>query len=608
MKRNVKYTIKLYREYFNILSKQFLLITVYLFYRQKPKKTVIINKTTPTVVSVPTTPASSLISKTVTPNSVGAKTPVGEVSMKQDKSTPSLPVAARSNIPTILDYADKDTPQKSSNTTTASSAKSDTTVATGSKSSSAATGLSLLAASAAKQQYLERSWDHVVSDILRTSLTQPEGKAPQAATKVLSAGDGGGSFLAAFEKYASSSAEDKMKNPKVENSGSLIAQQPKSGTAQHVNLKSVSDAFKQNQNQLSSKDAGVQQQKSSVLLQQTKQLQQKQVMDRLKMASQQNIDNKQINPSSSPTQQKVVKAIKITPQQQQMIQKVGQSMPKSGQAVISVSTSKGGGQHVSLLNKDHIYKQLLESGVQGLGQFKSPSQISPTSARNTQDVPATIILTSSSGKTPQQKVTSVSLTKVVSGNSNSGNSQRPSTGQITSSQISRTSPVSVQRSAQGQIPSPTVTGQRTSPGQISPSVSGHRTPSQVHHQSSSVSLNSANSKVMYNNSNGQKRNSGTASNLLQQLFDTNSSGSSYSVPKQMTSPVGLQRSPQKSQGPQIWSMSSIATSASNSGKSGGYNMANVIPKPVPGYQSVRIGSISKDLVSPGQLQRTSMHG
>ncbi|KAJ8298390.1 hypothetical protein KUTeg_024921 [Tegillarca granosa] len=482
--------------------------------------------------------------------------------------------------------------------------------------------MSLLAASAAKQQYLEKSWDHVVSDILRTSLTKPDGKAAQAATKALSAGDGGSSFLAAFEKYASSTAEDQVKNPKVENSGSSIAQQvqSKSGTAQH--LKSVSEALKHNQNQLSIQDAGMQQQKSNVLLQQTKQLHQKQIMDQLKKVSQQNIDNKQTNSNSSSAQQKVVKAIKITPQQQQMIRKVGQSMPKSGQAVISVSTSKGGGQHVSLLNQDHIYKQLLESGVQGLGQFKPPSQISPTSAKNMQNVPATIILTSNSGKTPQQKVTSVSLTKVMSGNSNSGNSQRPSTGQITSSQISRTSPVSAQRSSQGQIPSPSVSGQRTSPGQISPSVSGQRapqgqnpsptisnqrTPSQVHNSSSSLSLNSVNNKVMYSNSNGQNRNSGTASNLLQQLFEANS-GSSHSVQKQMTSPVSMQRSPQKSsQGPQIWSMSSMATSASNSGKTGGYNMANVIPKPVPGYQSVRIGSISKDLVSPGQIQRTSMH-
>ena len=461
-----------------------------------------------------------------------------------NKSQPSVTpkAAAAKPVPTLLDYATKDgTPQGNKNSNASELASV----------SSASAGLSLLASSAVNQKYMdksaERSWDHVVSDIIKTSLSPKKSEIPVGTPK---ASD---SFLDQFQKYA------------------MLHQQ---GTKDTPN---VPDSTKDKKSQMSN------------LLMQTKNLNQQQLM-KFRQQIQANILQNTDKQSAKDPWKHTVKM----------------SAPPAHSKPASVATSslgskpKAGG---SLLSNEDMYRRFLqESGISippsqpklpssqnlpkpNIGQVRPQSSGVPKSAMsllNTQShtVTPSGIKVSASASKPQKSVLDFS-----------SNSSQP---QGSHSNIQRTSPGS---QGQGQMPRP---GQVTFQGQ------------------------------------GNHSNSGSSTDMLQQLIMGKSDGhpvnmhsyskqpSPSSLLNKSVSPSSLQNksgSPSsiyggnKSMSPtaqgksqnSVWSVASMAQGSSQKSSASLFSTPHApqVHKPVPGYQSLKLGSFPRE-TSPSSLPQSQV--
>ena len=337
-----------------------------------------------------------------------------------NKSQPSVTpkAAAAKPVPTLLDYANKDsTPQGNKNSNASELASV----------SSASAGLSLLASSAVNQKYMdksaERSWDHVVSDIIKTSLSPTKKSEIPAGTPKAS-----DSFLDQFQKYA------------------MLHQQGTKETA------SVPDSTKDKKSQMSN------------LLMQTKNLNQQQLM-KFRQQIQENILQNTDKQAAKDHGKQTVR----------MSAPPAHSKPAHVATASLGSKQKAGG---SLLSNEDMYRQFLqESGISlppsqpklpssqnlpkpNIGQIRPQSSGVPKPAMsllNTQShtVTPSGIKVSNSASKPQKSVLDFS-----------SNSSQP---QGSRSNIQRTSPGS---QGQGQMSRP---GQTTFHSQGNHSNSGSST-------------------------------------------------------------------------------------------------------------------------------------
>lgn len=506
-----------------------------------------INKSSNATANTPTmstkqgiTPSSAPL--TVTKQGVApSSAPGGSLTLKSGVIPGSTPVRppglgdASKLIPTLLDYANEQNVSPSKSTTDKSA------TGTGSSTGSATSpGLSLLASSAASQKYIgDRSWDHVVSDILRSSLSSPP-KSTTSASNIPMAkqqdnkNDG---FMAQYQKYTSS-----VFNQQLGKEVSKISP-PKS--------------------QQQSPSSGL-----------------------------------QINPQDAHHMVQKLKAAQI---QKHSPPQAHQKSATNVQLTSYLNAQKSvPGNSMSVLNQD-AYKQFLESQGKLQQSFQSGGDIKQKNVPTQRSKPKTIVVYSNSGSANSLHV-------------------KPTVTKYTSPNVSNThmdsvkKPILVRSVSQGSVSSQTgthiqaqrisptsahISGQRVSP-MASPGAGPRHSPSKLSgnfHNPHSVSTLTSPSK-------GEA----AATNLLQSLFGQIDQASHSQLQKSPSPSGAINRStpPQnKTSASPIWSMTSIVqtqqsgTSAPNSNTPPSpYSMPGM-PKPVPGYQSIKLSNFKESGVNVG---------
>ncbi|XP_060075231.1 ubinuclein-1-like [Ylistrum balloti] len=598
---------------------------------QKPKKTVIITKSMPGSASnTPTNSQATTKSVTSTGNGTIDATP----SRPRDSSSVLLPNTSSSS--SVLDFSSGRT--LSNNTTptltTPSVNKKSGVNTSGTPNSSslpfsASPGLSLLADSAASARSLdmpqERSWDHVVSDILKSSfIPSPSSRdadksvvSPDSKVKVTGAGQGqdlsgsSAGFLAQYQKYASEVFSPKLKEGDVSSKSNTTSPQKQQ----------------------------LQQQQRSNLTHQQKQLVQK-----IQIAASQRQDKSspapahQSQPSSTAksgpnqysltAQQKAAMSARPTgtPQQKASLS-VGTSLNSQQKAALqsaiashTTHTKPQGltlGQQTSAtialqrsLINDEVYRQLMEAeSGKSLSQAAKTSPVSnkplTTSSvagqkyNSAKVVPVTVSTT----KNTQSKT----LTKVIKMGASNGaprkiiavHSKSPVSSQetksITSNRVSPTSVSSSQRSqprGQGSITTGQVSGQQN----YSNASSGQG----VNIQSSSEFLQSLFGQAREQSNKQSPTGQVSHTSPQQQLKVSMATGAQKNKQPQQT------KSPQS---PKIWSMGSMVSNVGGQHSSmssiPAYSPITSLPKPVPGYQSVGLSNLAKDMSVQQVLRQDS---
>ena len=486
------------------------------------------------------TPSSAPL--TVTKQGVApSSAPGGSLTQKSGVIPGSTPVRppglgdASKLIPTLLDYANEQNVSPSKSTTDKSA------TGTGSSTGSATSpGLSLLASSAASQKYIgDRSWDHVVSDILRSSLSSPP-KSTTSASNIPMAkqqdnkNDG---FMAQYQKYTSSVFNQQL--------GKEVSK--------------------------TSPPKNQQQSPSSSL---------------------------QINPQDAHHMVQKLKAAQI---QKHSPPQVHQKSATNAQLTSYLNAQKSvPGNSMSVLNQE-AYKQFLESQGKLQQSFQSGGDIKQKNVPTQRSKPKTIVVYSNSGSANSLHV-------------------KPTVTKYTSPNVSNThmdsvkKPILVRSISQGSVSSQTgthiqaqrisptsahISGQRVSP-MASPGAGPRHSPSKLSgnfHNPHSVSTLTSPSK-------GEA----AATNLLQSLFGQIDQASNSQLQKSPSPSGAINRStpPQnKTSASPIWSMTSIVqtqqsgTSAPNSNTPPSpYSMPGM-PKPVPGYQSIKLSNFKESGVNVG---------
>lgn len=481
------------------------------------------------------TPSSAPL--TVTKQGVApSSAPGGSLTQKSGiipGSTPARPPGlgdASKLIPTLLDYANEQNVSPSKSTT-----------GTGSSTGSATSpGLSLLASSAASQKYIgDRSWDHVVSDILRSSLSSPP-KSTTSASNIPMAkqqdnkNDG---FMAQYQKYTSSVFNQQLGKEVSKTSPPKSQQQSPSSSLQ-------------------------------------------------------------INPQDAHHMVQKFKAAQI---QKHSPPQAHQKSATNAQLTSYLNAQKSvPGNSMSVLNQD-AYKQFLESQGKLQQSFQSGGDIKQKNVPTQRSKPKTIVVYSNSGSANSLHV-KPTVTKYTSpniSNAHMDSVKKPilvrsiSQGSVSSQtgthiQAQRISPTSAH-----------ISGQRVSP-MASPGAGPRHSPSKLSgnfHNPHSVSTLTSPSK-------GEA----AATNLLQSLFGQIDQASHSQLQKSPSPSGAINRStpPQnKTSVSPIWSMTSIVqtqqsgTSAPNSNTPPSpYSMPGM-PKPVPGYQSIKLSNFKESGVNVG---------
>jgi len=486
------------------------------------------------------TPSSAPL--TVTKQGVApSSAPGGSLTQKSGiipGSTPARPPGlgdASKLIPTLLDYANEQNVSPSKSTTDKSA------TGTGSSTGSATSpGLSLLASSAASQKYIgDRSWDHVVSDILRSSLSSPP-KSTTSASNIPMAkqqdnkNDG---FMAQYQKYTSSVFNQQLGKEVSKTSPPKSQQQSPSSSLQ-------------------------------------------------------------INPQDAHHMVQKFKAAQI---QKHSPPQAHQKSATNAQLTSYLNAQKSvPGNSMSVLNQD-AYKQFLESQGKLQQSFQSGGDIKQKNVPTQRSKPKTIVVYSNSGSANSLHV-KPTVTKYTSpniSNAHMDSVKKPilvrsiSQGSVSSQtgthiQAQRISPTSAH-----------ISGQRVSP-MASPGAGPRHSPSKLSgnfHNPHSVSTLTSPSK-------GEA----AATNLLQSLFGQIDQASHSQLQKSPSPSGAINRStpPQnKTSVSPIWSMTSIVqtqqsgTSAPNSNTPPSpYSMPGM-PKPVPGYQSIKLSNFKESGVNVG---------
>jgi len=484
------------------------------------------------------TPSSAPL--TVTKQGVApSSAPGGSLTQKSGiipGSTPARPPGlgdASKLIPTLLDYANEQNVSPSKSTTDKSA------TGTGSSTGSATSpGLSLLASSAASQKYIgDRSWDHVVSDILRSSLSSPP-KSTTSASNIPMAkqqdnkNDG---FMAQYQKYTSSVFNQQLGKEVSKTSPPKSQQQSPSSSLQ-------------------------------------------------------------INPQDAHHMVQKFKAAQI---QKHSPPQAHQKSATNAQLTSYLNAQKSvPGNSMSVLNQD-AYKQFLESQGKLQQSFQSGGDIKQKNVPTQRSKPKTIVVYSNSGSANSLHV-KPTVTKYTSpniSNAHMDSVKKPilvrsiSQGSVSSQtgthiQAQRISPTSAH-----------ISGQRVSP-MASPGAGPRHSPSKLSgnfHNPHSVSTLTSPSK-------GEA----AATNLLQSLFGQIDQASHSQLQKSPSPSGAINRStpPQnKTSVSPIWSMTSIVqtqqsgTSAPNSNTPPSpYSMPGM-PKPVPGYQSIKLSNFKESGVT-----------
>lgn len=452
-----------------------------------------------------TTPQNSNL--TITKQGVApASAPAGSVSQKPNlaNNTPVRPLAAGDGnrlVPTLLDYAGEQSASSQSKSLAEKVVKEMTGNSNNSNGASSL-GLSILASSAASQKYMsDRSWDHVVSDILR----QTDNKKDN-------------SYLQQFQNYASTVFQQQLSK----DDGNKIS----------PTKSQVSPSSQQSSLQLKPQDAQsmVQKLKAAQMPKQTPpQAHQKQITQNQLAAF---LSQKGVGSASSPQD-----AFK------QFLENRDKQFPPSqvsGDAKAKVVTARPVQKVKTIIVQRNSESNNSSHGNINVHKF-SPPNLSSAS-------------TDVSKKPP--------LVRSIS----QGSGSMMTSNQVQGQKISPTSNISVQR---------------VSPQQASPGIQRHSpSKSSAHYQTS-----------LLNTSKGET----TATNLLQSLFGQIDQHARQKSP----SPSGISRSsaPQnKSSASPIWSMTSIVQSQTGSvpaKTSPTYAMPG-LPKPVPGYQSIKPLSLGRD--------------
>ena len=486
------------------------------------------------------TPSSAPL--TVTKQGVApSSAPGGSLTQKSGVipgSTPARPPGlgdASKLIPTLLDYANEQNVSPSKSTTDKSA------TGTGSSTGSATSpGLSLLASSAASQKYIgDRSWDHVVSDILRASLSSPP-KSTTSASNIPMAkqqDNKNDAFMAQYQKYTSSVFNQQLGKEVSKTSPPKSQQQSPSSSLQ-------------------------------------------------------------INPQDAHHMVQKLKAAQI---QKHSPPQAHQKSATNAQLTSYLNAQKSvPGNSMSVLNQD-AYKQFLESQGKLQQSFQSGGDIKQKNVPTQRSKPKTIVVYSNSGSANSLHV-------------------KPTVTKYTSPNVSNThmdsvkKPILVRSISQGSVSSQTgthiqaqrisptsahISGQRVSP-MASPSAGPRHSPSKLSgnfHNPHSVSTLTSPSK-------GEA----AATNLLQSLFGQIDQASHSQLQKSPSPSGAINRStpPQnKTSASPIWSMTSIVqtqqsgTSAPNSNTPPSpYSMPGM-PKPVPGYQSIKLSNFKESGVNVG---------
>lgn len=486
------------------------------------------------------TPSSAPL--TVTKQGVApSSAPGGSLTQKSGiipGSTPARPPGlgdASKLIPTLLDYANEQNVSPSKSTTDKSA------TGTGSSTGSATSpGLSLLASSAASQKYIgDRSWDHVVSDILRSSLSSPPKSTTSASnipmTKQQDNKNDG--FMAQYQKYTSSVFNQQLGKEVSKTSPPKSQQQSPSSSLQ-------------------------------------------------------------INPQDAHHMVQKFKAAQI---QKHSPPQAHQKSATNAQLTSYLNAQKSvPGNSMSVLNQD-AYKQFLESQGKLQQSFQSGGDIKQKNVPTQRSKPKTIVVYSNSGSANSLHV-KPTVTKYTSpniSNAHMDSVKKPilvrsiSQGSVSSQtgthiQAQRISPTSAH-----------ISGQRVSP-MASPGAGPRHSPSKLSgnfHNPHSVSTLTSPSK-------GEA----AATNLLQSLFGQIDQASHSQLQKSPSPSGAINRStpPQnKTSVSPIWSMTSIVqtqqsgTSAPNSNTPPSpYSMPGM-PKPVPGYQSIKLSNFKESGVNVG---------
>jgi hypothetical protein len=486
------------------------------------------------------TPSSAPL--TVTKQGVApSSAPGGSLTQKSGVipgSTPARPPGlgdASKLIPTLLDYANEQNVSPSKSTTDKSA------TGTGSSTGSATSpGLSLLASSAASQKYIgDRSWDHVVSDILRASLSSPP-KSTTSASNIPMAkqqDNKNDAFMAQYQKYTSSVFNQQLGKEVSKTSPPKSQQQSPSSSLQ-------------------------------------------------------------INPQDAHHMVQKLKAAQI---QKHSPPQAHQKSATNAQLTSYLNAQKSvPGNSMSVLNQD-AYKQFLESQGKLQQSFQSGGDIKQKNVPTQRSKPKTIVVYSNSGSANSLHV-------------------KPTVTKYTSPNVSNThmdsvkKPILVRSISQGSVSSQTgthiqaqrisptsahISGQRVSP-MASPGAGPRHSPSKLSgnfHNPHSVSTLTSPSK-------GEA----AATNLLQSLFGQIDQASHSQLQKSPSPSGAINRStpPQnKTSASPIWSMTSIVqtqqsgTSAPNSNTPPSpYSMPGM-PKPVPGYQSIKLSNFKESGVNVG---------
>ncbi|OWF51181.1 Ubinuclein-2 [Mizuhopecten yessoensis] len=650
---------------------------------QKPKKTVIITKSLPG--SVPNTPSNSpATSKLGTSTGSG----VSDATPNRPRDVSSVLLPSTSTSSSVLDLSSGRTLSNNTTPTPAAPVHKKTGLITSGTPTSTpplfatSPGLSLLADSAASARSLdmppERSWDHVVSDILKSSFipspssrdTDKSAISPDPKVKATGAGPGqdqgdgagGAGFLAQFQKYASEVFAQKLKEPDTGNKSSStspqkqhhlqqqqqqranLTQQQKqlvqkiqmaasqrqdksSPSPAHQGLQSASTKSNPNQYSLTPQQKAAvsahpsltPQQKAAVSARSSLTPQQKAAMSVATSITPQQKAAMSVATSITPQQKAAMSvATSITPQQKAAMSAHPSLTPQQKAALQSAVSSHSQqtkpqgitlGQQTSatvalqrsLLNEE-VYRQLIEADSSKLlsQATKSPSASSTTlpnssvaghKKSNAKVIPVTV----SSTKNAQSKT----LTKVINVGASNGGPRKVIT-------VHSKSPVSSQGTSK---PVTTI--------QISPTSQSSSQRSQARGQGSITTGQVGGQQNYSNSSSGQGSNLQSSSDFLQSLFGQAREQSTIHSPTgqvSRTSPqqqvkVSMATVSQKNkqqpaqtrspQSPKIWSMGSIVSNVGSQHSSvasiPAYSPITTLPKPVPGYQSVGLSGLTKDM-------------
>ncbi|XP_063414438.1 ubinuclein-1-like isoform X1 [Mytilus trossulus] len=499
----------------------------------KIKKVPVINKTSISAANTPAMTPKQGITPSSAPLMVTKQgvTPLSAQGLSQKPvvfpgNTPVRPPGsgdAGKIIPTLLDYAND---QSSS---LAKSAADKMTPGnkekTGSSVSGTSPGLSLLASSAASQKYIgDRSWDHVVSDILRSSLTSPtsgqntNNNNSLAALQSESKKDS--TFLKQFQNYASSVFQHQLVKDESKTS-------PTKSHQQHAVQSSL---------QIKPQDAH-------------------QMVQKLKAAQ---------APKQSPT-----------PAHQKQV--------TNAQLASYLTQKAASGNITSLINQD-AYKQFLESREKQISQIHHGDGKPKTVVTQRVNKPKTIVVHSGNSVHGRPAVTTKYSPPNI-GNNSLDSAKKPTLMRS----ISQGS-VSMQTGNQ-------IQGLRISP--TSAHISAHHvsplaSPGGGQRQSPSKSGGSYHSPHSVASLTSPSKGEATATNLLQSLF-----GQIDQAHVQQKSPSpsgGVNRTtpPQgKSSASPIWSMTSIVQTKPSNTSPSSYALPGM-PKPVPGYQSIKLSAFNKE--------------